>query len=738
MYKLPEPIIHAIESGRVPSPPQLLLRLLQMVDDERTTMGELATLVEQDPGLATRILSVANSPALTRGSELRSLEGCLVALGTRLVRSIATCLSIQSLFDRRAGTPVTDLSRFWSHSLLVAEISRGLASATGYPHPEEAYLGGLLHDIGELILLSALGEPYAQLLASCSDENALPPIETAQFGVHHGEIGTWLTEQWHLDSMFADGILFHHASPEQIVTATALPQLVWLAHALAASEEISPELDLLQQKLFTMAGSQNLTLLREQAEARTRLIAEALDLHGLEKVSNIRVWEKLKFAPHQKSREDDAEAELSAMIGGMALLQPLQQDLFTLESDAEVLLSLRESARILFDLNRVAFLLCTSPDGTLSGASIGGQPAVFRQVDIPLAENHSLLSNAALQRTICSSFDDKETSPMSLIDIQLARAFATPGLLCIPMIARNRVTGVMVCGLSQSQHARLARRLPWLLNFGRIAAISLETINEARSYRQQAEQEASSRFTRQARRIVHEAGNPLGIIKSYLMILDRKLPEETGVRQELEILTEEIDRVASIVGRMSEIPVEQPISHDHDVGDLVTELLLLYREPLFQEKGIRVETSQPAEPLRVLCERDSLKQILLNLWKNASEALSSGQQIRISLTDHVVHNGNTYIQVRMDDNGPGMSESAMRSIHHAPDVPSTGKRGIGLSIVGELASRQGIPITCRSQAGKGTSIALLLPKFVVEATPLKPHPGTSDTALRVLLGTETK
>ncbi|UCV05507.1 HDOD domain-containing protein [Dechloromonas denitrificans] len=738
MYKLPEPIIHAIESGRVPSPPQLLLRLLQMVDDERTTMGELATLVEQDPGLATRILSVANSPALTRGSELRSLEGCLVALGTRLVRSIATCLSIQGLFDRRAGTPAIDLSRFWSHSLLVAEISRGLASATGYPHPEEAYLGGLLHDIGELILLSALGEPYAQLLASCSNENALPPIETAQFGVHHGEIGTWLTEQWHLDSMFADGILFHHASPEQIVTATALPQLVWLAHALAASEEISPELDLLQQKLFATAGSQNLAQLRDQAEARTRLIAEALDLHGLDKVSNIRVWEKLKFATPQKTREDDAEEALSAMIGGMALLQPLQQDLFTLESDAEVLLSLRESARILFDLNRVAFLLCTSPDGTLSGASIGGQPALFRQVDIPLEENHSLLSNAALQRQICSSFDAAETPQVSLIDIQFARAFATPGLLCIPMIARNRVTGVMVCGLSQSQHARLSRRLPWLLNFGRIAAISLETLNEARSYRQQAEQEASSRFTRQARRIVHEAGNPLGIIKSYLMILDRKLPEETGVRQELEILTEEIDRVASIVGRMSEIPAEQPIAHGHDVGELINELLLLYREPLFHEKGIRVETSQPAEPLRVLCERDSLKQILLNLWKNASEALTSGQQIRISLTDHVVHNGNTYIQVRMDDNGPGMSETAMRSIHHAPDVPSTGKRGIGLSIVGELASRQAIPITCRSQAGKGTSIALLLPKFVVEATPLKPRPGTSDTALRPLSGTETK
>lgn len=737
MHNLPEPIVHAIESGRVPSPPQLLLRLLQMVDDERTTMGELATLVEQDPGLSTRVLSVANSPALRRGSELRSLENCLVALGTRLVRSIATCLSIQSLFDRRSGTSTADLSGFWSHSLLVAELSRGLASSTGYPHPEEAYLGGLLHDVGELILLSALGEPYAQLLSSCADESALQAMETARFGVHHGEIGTWLTDKWHLDSTFADSILFHHVAAEQITTAAGLPKLVWFAHALASTDEISPEQGVQHEQLFGFASSQDLTTLREQAEARTRLIGEALSLATPDKLVNIHPWAALKVATPPETPSSNAEAELSAMIGGMALLQPLQQDLFALENDAEVLLSLRESARILFDLNRVAFLLCDPPDGKLSGASIGGQPAIFRQVNIPLTESRSLVTGAALKRRICSSFETQDSSPVALIDVQLARALASTGLLCIPMLTRNRVTGVMVCGLSQPQYARLSRRLPWLLNFGRIAAISLDTLQEARNYREQAEEAASSRFTRQAQRIVHEAGNPLGIIKSYLKILDRKLPEETGVRQELEILTEEIDRVASIVGRMSEIPGEAPIAHGQDVGDLVGELLLLYREPLFQAKGIRLEISQPAEPLRVRCERDSLKQILLNLWKNASEALSTGQQLRISLTDHVVHNGNTYIQVRMDDNGPGMSEAAMRSIHRTPDNTASGKRGIGLSIVGELASRQGIPVTCRSQAGKGTSIALLLPKYVVETTPANFHQGASNPAFGSSSGMET-
>jgi nitrogen-specific signal transduction histidine kinase len=435
-------------------------------------------------------------------------------------------------------------------------------------------------------------------------------------------------------------------------------------------------------------------------------------------IVNMHVWGKLKVVPENPpTPETDAEEALSAMVGGMALLQPLQQDLFALESDAEVLLSLRESAKILFDINRVAVLLYTPNDDKLSGASICGQPAIFRQIDIPLGDSRSIVALAAQRREIRSTFDCSEQPQISLLDVQFSRAFASPGLLCIPMITRNKVLGVMICGLSQSLYSRLSRRLPWLLNFGRIAAISLETFQEAKNYRANAEEIASKQFMNRARRVVHEAGNPLGIIKSYLKILDRKLPEETGVRQELEILTEEIDRVAGIVGRMNEIPKEDTDAFGVNIGDLIGELLLLYQAPLFEVKGIHFEISLPAEPMRVRCEKNSLKQILLNLWKNAAEALSGGQQIKVILTDHVIHNGSAFIQLRMDDNGPGMSEQQMRSIHGTPANLSNNGRGMGLSIVGELASRQGIPITCRSQPGKGTSIALLLPKFADEIVP---------------------
>jgi HD-like signal output (HDOD) protein/nitrogen-specific signal transduction histidine kinase len=710
MHQLPAQIIEAIEAARVPSPPQMLLRLLQMVDDDRTTMAQLAAVVEKDPGLCTRVLMVANSPALRRGNQLLSLENCLVALGTRLIRSIATCLSVQSMFERRNGIAQADLANFWSHSLLVAELARGIATASAHPRPDEAYLAGLLHDIGQLILLGAMGGPYAQLLSNSEDEDALYFAEKESLSVHHGEIGTWLVDQWQLESTFGDGILFHHATPEEILTADTLPQIVWLAHVLSRGTEITSEITELASCMLGNKAEQGLASIRDQAVQRMTSFATALGIPTPVRDANgcFSSMPRPKEAPGPQA--SSPEEALEAMVNSMAALQPLQQDLFALDSNAEILLSLRESARILFDINRLAFLLCDSKDGKLTGREVGGQPPIFRQVSISLEAQRSLAASAAVSRQIRSTFDSIE-HPLSLIDAQFARALSSPGLLCVPMVTREKIVGVMVCGLSATHHARLTKRLPWLLNFGRIAAISLEALLEAQTFRNQAESAASEQFTRQARRVAHEAGNPLSIIKSYLKILDKKLPEEADVRQELGVLTEEIDRVADIVRRMSDVPKTQPAGPILDIGELLQELLVFYGDTLFRSKGIGLKASAPKAALPVTCDRNSTKQILLNLWKNASEALEQGKQFSVTLSENVVHNGTRYVEARMEDNGPGIPEAALRHLQQSEPATDNAPRGMGLSIVGALAAKEKILVTCRTQSGQGTSISLLFPSI---------------------------
>ena len=356
------------------------------------------------------------------------------------------------------------------------------------------------------------------------------------------------------------------------------------------------------------------------------------------------------------------------------------------------------------------------------------KPSVVRTIYDPTAGTGGMLSVAEeyltnLNPTAQVSLFGQELNPESyaickadmlikgqdIANIIFGNTLSADGLICIPMLARNRVIGVIVCGLSEKQYARLQRRIPWLANFGKIAAISLDAVFEANQHRQQVEAELTQQFTRQARQIVHEAGNPLGIIKSYLSILERKLPED-GVRQELAVLTEEIDRVANIVGHMTQSIKTSPDTRSIDLVSVLNDFLLLYSDTLFSAKGIRVETALAQVKLPIQINRDNLKQIVLNLWKNASEALGEGKRIKISVSDNIIHDGASYVQLRVDDNGPGMSEETIQAIYRPKPISDTSQRGIGLSVVGSLAKREGILITCRSQIGAGTSIALLIPK----------------------------
>lgn len=706
MHRIPESVQESLDSGRIPSPPEILLRLMRTVEDEQATMGDLVNIVEQDPGLASRILSVANSPALRRGREFKSLETCLIALGTRLVRSLATCLSIQRLFDRNPRLDKSIVEDYWSHSLLVGELARSVAELAEHPHPDDAYLSGLLHDIGELILLSAIGEPYGRFLINSAENLKLQTEECQLFGTTHADIGSWLIDHWGLDSVLADGVAFHHASAVQILTATSLPQIVWIAQALSVNMDNSPELGVVVNHSSFKLGMSALLAARERAVQRTRQIAEALGITIADEFPK-RSTSVPAPTPPLSNPESEAEEGIAAMVSGMALLQPLQQDLFQLGSDTEVLLALRESARILFDLPKVAILLANEQGDALSGEKVGAQPELFRQLSIPLVASRSLAASAVIGHQVRTTFDQTETLP--LLDLQLARALSADGLLCIPMLARDRVIGVMICGLSEKQYGRLQRRIPWLANFGKIAAISLDAVIKANHHRQQVEEELTHQFTRHARQIVHEAGNPLGIIKSYLKILERKLPED-GVRQELTVLTEEIDRVANIVGHMTHALKRSAETTSIDLISVLKDLALLYADTLFNSRGIRIEMALPQVELPIQINRDNLKQIVLNLWKNASEALGAGKLIKISVSDHIIHDGASYVQLRVDDNGPGMSEETIQSIYRPKPITDSSQRGIGLSVVGNLAKQEGILITCRSQIGAGTSIALLIPK----------------------------
>lgn len=711
-HDLPDSLAHAIESARVPALPQVLLKLLQLTDDDAATMAEMAAVVERDPGLCTRLLTAANSPGLRRGRELRSVAHCLASLGTRLIRSIATCLALQSMFDRRYDAVRPDLTDYWRHSIRVAETARELASACAYPQPDEAYLGGLLHDIGELVLLSAHGTNYAQLLSTAADEDGLVALENEHLGAHHGEVGAWLVDRWQFDLDIADGILFHHTEVERIATADRLPQLIWLAHAASLASPDDAGVKQLAERLFGASIAGEIGAIGRRSVERTEQVADAIGV-GPDPGKNgapISVLPKVAVSAVRPS-EGKGHEDIDQFVRDLALMQPLQRDLFGVDNDVELLYSLRESARILFDLGHIAVFLRNADDDRLSAARFGEQAPLLRRATLRIDAPNCLVARAAGERQIVSSFDENYAQPAALIDVQFARVFGTEGLLCVPLNGRSSCIGVLVFGLSSAQYGRLQKRFPWVLNFGRIAALSIEVWHEAIRRRERADAEASAHFERQARRVIHEAGNPLGIIRSYLQILDGKLPKDSDAHEEIGILKDEIDRVSSIVQRLSEFPSSTGQARIDDLAGLVREFLGLYDEPLFRSRGIEVSLRSGDSSMAVEVDRNSLKQVLLNLWKNAAEAMATGGRLEVVVDGPVMQNGRRYLSVTIADTGPGISEAALATMQSvAAGGSQTGSgRGHGLPIVGSLVEALGATLNCRSRPGAGTTFELFLP-----------------------------
>lgn len=699
---LPNGIAEAVESARLPPLPQLLVRLLQTLDEDAADVASIGTLVRQDPALADRVLAISNSAAFANGRKLASIDDCLVRLGLRVVRSLATCLAVQQMFAENSRLTDVELSDFWRHSLLTAELAQSFCREAGCARTDEAYLAGLLHDAGELILLTALEDRYLEILDATPSEADLVRAELSLLATDHASVGAWLVDHWQLDPELADAILFHHATGAEILTASELPRVVWLAHAVATSGDPAA----LAEASFAVLELRDVAALHARAVERVDTIAATMGLHAGNDARAAQGFPRARV-----ERRQSRVSALDQAVGNMAVAHTLQQKLFALESNLELLLSLRESVRILFGLGQVAFVFLDPQSGRLTGRDIGGQPVFFGQTEVDAATSPSLVAACLREQKPRSTHESAPRDQRVLIDLQFARALGGEGLLCVPLFTSERRVGVMVCGLSQRQYERVAKRLPWLLNFGRIAASSFETRRQARDTELKLRRDAADEYLRKARRVSHEAGNPLGIIKSYLRILEHKLPTDAEYRQEVSVLREEVDRVASIVGRLSELPSETAGPSQVELNGLIREFMGLYAGPLFADRGIEARVAYvEGNSVMVSCDRDGLKQIVLNLCKNAAEAMGRGGKLTIEIKDGVIRDGTAYTELAIEDNGPGLPADALRRLYGgAPVEMRPGGRGMGLSIVAALAKRAGVEVTCRTRPKQGTRISLLLP-----------------------------
>jgi signal transduction histidine kinase len=228
----------------------------------------------------------------------------------------------------------------------------------------------------------------------------------------------------------------------------------------------------------------------------------------------------------------------------------------------------------------------------------------------------------------------------------------------------------------------------------------------------------------QVRRAVHEVANPLTIMRNYVNLLSSKLEADVSSQRDLKIISDEIERAARILRELSKGPVEQEfILADEDTSNLavnpvISELVRMSLGTLFVPNRISVQIDLDPDIPQIPTSRDKLKQVLLNLAKNAVEAMPRGgrlifaTRIRTDMTP-------PRLEISVRDNGPGLPDTVLDRLFQPVDSTKGGDHsGLGLSISGNLVKSMGGEIECDT-GQNGTEFRVLLPITQAARTHLK-------------------
>jgi putative nucleotidyltransferase with HDIG domain len=222
----------------LPTLPTIQARLLEMVDNPKVTGEELGKVIAEDQAVTARILKACNSAYYGLRSEISSVETAVVLLGFDTVREIAVGVSVLQYFRLDSTLGGFDPAHFWEHSAAVGSIARWLARRFHPAIAGEAYLGGLLHDLGKLILMQYFPKDFTECLTEAArGKQYLFEVETEYLGVDHAQVGAWLAAKWKLPASVCDCIAFHHC-PWLAEERPSLVASVALANLLAQYSQL--------------------------------------------------------------------------------------------------------------------------------------------------------------------------------------------------------------------------------------------------------------------------------------------------------------------------------------------------------------------------------------------------------------------------------------------------------------------------------------------------------------------
>ena len=211
-------------------------RFMSYLENNKISLSVLSRWIALDPVLTCRILKLANSPYYGFTGQITTINLATVIIGLRDLRELVWSISVMDQFiDQQKLVDQSELVNLWFHSNYSGIAARYLAELAGYPQAGEAFVTGLLHDIGYQVIAQQYPEWYSRVVEYSRMKN-LPyrVMEKQLLGFSHNEVGAWLAEAWGFPRVIIEAIRFHHM-PEKVQKENLLVKITYLADLLAHS-----------------------------------------------------------------------------------------------------------------------------------------------------------------------------------------------------------------------------------------------------------------------------------------------------------------------------------------------------------------------------------------------------------------------------------------------------------------------------------------------------------------------
>jgi len=246
--------------------PEITVKIVELVECPRSTAADLHAVISNDPALSARVLKVVNSAFYGLPGQIGSINRAIVLLGLNAVKNIAIAASLAKLFRGGRLCPTFAARDLWEHSLGVAAGTKLLAERIELPLADEAFLSGLIHDIGLMVLMQVRRPKLVQVLEKVENESI--PFREAELqviGATHEQFGKALCEKWKFPASLARVAGHHHEPTRLDPESRALACLVHAADVLAGETGVG------------YAGTVAHEKIDEQVLAELKLTGDALD-----------------------------------------------------------------------------------------------------------------------------------------------------------------------------------------------------------------------------------------------------------------------------------------------------------------------------------------------------------------------------------------------------------------------------------------------------------------------------